>query len=103
MVKSNPINMKVCNCGKSFITRLNGYSIYWSDRYARKDPERFILTKEGKQVYHVKSFTEAVKFCLSDTICLDKTRKRLIQLCKEWDRTDVRFLESFFSGYSMAA
>ena len=74
---------------KTFVCRVNGYSIYWSDRQARKDAYRFIILKNDRQVYDTADLYGAITHCLEEKEWTSVQRKRFIELAKVHDRESV--------------
>ncbi len=70
---------------KTFVCRVNGYSIYWSDRQARKDAYRFIILKSERQVYDTEDLYGAITHCLEEHKWTSEQRKRFIKLAKVHD------------------
>jgi len=74
---------------KTFVCRVNGYSIYWSNRQARKDAYRFIILKNGRQVYDTADLYSAITHCLEEKKWTSAQRKRFIELAKVHDWESV--------------
>ena len=82
---------------KTFVCRINGSSIYYSDKNAKQDVDRFIIIKDGKQICDYSSFIEAIIHLVStDDITEHKNHiQRLIELSKEFDTTSTSRLETW--------
>lgn len=77
---------------KTFVGRVNGHSIYWSNRYAKKDAYRFIILKNGKQIYDTESLYSAIVVCLGGKIRDEWTitqKRKFYALAKEFDATEL--------------
>ena len=81
---------------KTFVCRIKGSSIYYSDKSAKKDADRFLIITEGEQVYDCSGFVEAILFLIGIDIQIPKKQiERWIELSKEFDGTSTSRLESW--------
>ena len=82
---------------KIFVCRINGFSIYYSDKNAKQDADRFLILTEGKQICDYSSFIEAIIHLVgTDDITEHKKHvQRLIELSKEFDGTSTSRIESW--------
>ena len=80
---------------KTFVCRINGSSIYYSDKTANQDADRFLIVKDGKQYYDTNTFVEAILHLISDQNVTKKQIKRYIELSKEFDPSSTQRLESW--------
>jgi len=70
---------------KCFVCRVNGYSIYFSSKCAKKDADRFIILKNNVQVYDTYCLYSSITHCLPETDWSKKQRGRFIELANEFD------------------
>jgi len=75
---------------KTFVCRVNGKSIYWSNRQAKKDPYRFIIMKEGRQIYDTSDLYGAITHCLDEKNWTNEQRKKFIEYAKQFDKEDIK-------------
>jgi len=78
---------------KEFVCRLNGVSIYWSSRFAKKDKYRFILIEKGKQIYDTEDFFGAIHSSLGNKKVSSIQKKKLLQLAKEFDEESIKYIK----------
>lgn len=80
---------------KTFVCRINGSSIYYSDKNAKQDADRFIIIKDGNQYYNTNTFVEAILHLISDQNVTKKQIQKWHELSKEFDTTSTKRLESW--------
>ena len=80
---------------KTFVCRINGSSIYYSDKNAKQDADRFLIIKDGNQYYNTNTFVEAILHLISDQNVTKKQIKKWHELSKEFDTTSTKRLESW--------
>lgn len=80
---------------KTFVCRINGSSIYYSDKNAKQDADSFLLIKDGNQYYLTNTFVEAILHLIYNQNVSNKQIKRWIELSKEFDVTSTKRLESW--------
>ena len=80
---------------KTFVCRINGSSIYYSDKTANQDADRFLIVKDGKQYYNTNTFVEAILHLISDQNVTKKQIQKWHELSKEFDTTSTKRLESW--------
>ena len=81
---------------KTFVYRIKGSSIYYSSRNANKDADRFLIIKDGKQIYDYSSLVDAILLLIGiDTHIPKKQIENWIEKSKEFDGTSTSRLESW--------
>ena len=80
---------------KTFVCRINGSSIYYSDKNAKQDADRFLIIKDGNQYYNTNTFVEAILHLISDQNVTKKQIQKWHELSKEFDGTSTSRIESW--------
>jgi hypothetical protein len=79
---------------KEFVCRLNGRSIWWSSRYARKDRERFIIRKDGRQEYDTEDLSGAIEHALDGGEITPRQRIKMVEYAKQFDPMSVNEIKA---------
>lgn len=81
---------------KTYICRVNGTSIYWSHREAKKDSNYFVLLKNGKQVYRTEDLYGAINTALGNKTATSEQKKKFLKYAKEHDSESIERIKRNF-------
>lgn len=83
------------NKTREYVGRLNGHSIYWNNRYSKKDANRFVIIQSRKQIYDTDDLFGVFNLIVGGKKQTSTVKNRMLKMADEFDKTSKSAIEKY--------